>query len=62
METATYDSEFVDDRPPTKQIMDLRSTLRYLGVHIMTKAYMFGDSYHKPNYISICGQQRHNMM
>ena len=24
--------------------MDLRNTLRYLGVPIMTKAYMFGDN------------------
>ena len=26
----------------TEQIMDRRNTLRYLGVPIMTKAYMFG--------------------
>ena len=43
-ETATYFSEFVAAKTPTEQIMDLRNTLRYLGVPIMTKAYMFGDN------------------
>ena len=56
-ETATYGSEFVAAK------MDPRSTLRYLGVPIMTKAYMFGDnkSVVQPNLnpISIKG---HNML
>ena len=46
METATYGSEFVAAKTATEQIMDLRNTVRYLGVpiNIMTKAYMFGDN------------------
>ena len=44
VETAIYGSEFVAARTATELIMDLRNTLRYLGVPIMTKAYMFGDN------------------
>ena len=44
VETATYGSEFVATKIATEQIMDLRNTLRSLGVPIMTKAYMFGDN------------------
>ena len=44
VETATYGSEFVAARTATEQIMDLRNTLRYLGVPIMAKLYMFGDN------------------
>ena len=41
VETATYGSESVAAKIATEQIMDLRNILRYLGVPIMTKAYMF---------------------
>ena len=34
METATYGSEFVGSKTATEQIIDLRHTLRYLGVPI----------------------------
>ena len=44
VETATYGSEFVAAKTTTEQIMDLRNTLRYPGVPIMTKAYMIGDT------------------
>ena len=44
VKTASYGSEFVDAKTVTEQIMDLRNTLRYLGVPIMTKAHMFGDN------------------
>ena len=44
VETAMYGSEFVAAKTATELIMDLRNTLRYLGVPIMTKAYMFGDN------------------
>ena len=44
VETTTYGLEFVAAKTATEQIMDLRSTLRYLHVSIMTKAYMFGDN------------------
>ena len=43
-ETATYGSEFVAAKTDTEQIMDLRYTLRYLGVPIKSKSYMFGDN------------------
>ena len=44
VETATHGSEFVAAKTATEQIMDLRNTLRYLGVPIINMAYMFGDN------------------
>ena len=44
VETATYGSEFVAARTCVEQIIDLRSTLRYLGVPIHEKSRMFGDN------------------
>ena len=44
VETATYGSEFIAARIATDQIIDLRTTLRYLGVPIREKSYMFGDN------------------
>jgi hypothetical protein len=44
VETATYGSEFVAARTATDQIVDLRMTLRYLGVPIREKSYLFGDN------------------
>jgi len=44
VETATYGSEFEAARIATDQIVDLRYTLRYLGVPIRTVSYMFGDN------------------
>jgi hypothetical protein len=44
VETATYGSEFVAARTCVEQILDLRSTLRYLGVPIRGKSIMFGDN------------------
>ena len=44
VETATYGSEFVAARTATEQIMDLRNSLRYLGVPIKGRAYLFGDN------------------
>ena len=43
VETATYGSEFVAGRICVDQIVDLRLTLRYLGVPTL-KGYMFGDN------------------
>ena len=42
MEIATYGSEFVAPKTATDQIIDLRHTLRYLGVSIEMKSYLFG--------------------
>jgi hypothetical protein len=44
VETATYGSEFVAAKIATEQIMDLRYTLRMMGVPLDGKAYMFGDN------------------
>ena len=43
-ETATYGSEFVVARTCVEHIIDLRNTLRYLGVMIIGHSYMFGDN------------------
>ena len=44
VETATYVSEVLVSNTATEQIIDLRRTLRYLGVPIKTKSYLFGDN------------------
>ena len=44
VETATSASEFVASKTATQQFIDLRHTLRYLGVPIKTKSYLFGDN------------------
>ena len=44
VESATYGSEFVAARQATEQIMDIRNTLRYFGVPVRDKTYMFGDN------------------
>jgi hypothetical protein len=44
VETATYGSEFVAARICTEQIIDLCNMLRFLGVPIRVKSYMFGDN------------------
>ena len=44
VETATYGSEFVAARIATHQIIDLRTTLRYLGVPVNGESFMFGDN------------------
>jgi hypothetical protein len=44
VETATYGSEFVAARICAKQIIDLRNTLRFLGLPVREKSYMFGDN------------------
>jgi hypothetical protein len=43
VETATYGSEFMASRICVEQVIDLRLTLRYLGVPIRDQSYMFGD-------------------
>jgi len=44
VETATYCSEFVAAWIATNQIIDLRMTLRYLGVPVVEKSCLFGDN------------------
>ena len=53
VETSAYGSEFVAARTATDQIIDLRLTLRYLGVPVY-RSVMFGDNapavaFHTPN-------------
>jgi hypothetical protein len=44
VETATYGSEFIAARTCVDQIIDLRTSLCYLGVPIRNKSYVFGDN------------------
>ena len=44
VETATYGSKFVAARTAVDQIIDIHTTLRYVGVHIKDKIDMFGDN------------------
>jgi hypothetical protein len=44
VESATYGSEFVAARVAVDQIIDIRNTLRYLGVPIQSVSYLFGDN------------------
>ena len=44
VETATYGSEFVSAKIATEKSIDMRLTLRYLGVPILGPTYMFGDN------------------
>jgi hypothetical protein len=44
VETATFGSEFIAARTTIDQIVDLWTTLCYLGVPIQEKSYVFGDN------------------
>jgi hypothetical protein len=44
VETATFGSEFNAARSAVEQIIDIRTTLRYLGVPIKGRSMMFGDN------------------
>ena len=44
VEAATYGSEFMAARLATQQIIDLRLTLRYMGVPLDGPAWLFGDN------------------
>jgi hypothetical protein len=43
-ETASFGSEFFAARICVEQVIDVRNTLRYLGVPIRDKSFMFGDN------------------
>ena len=65
VETATYGSEFVAARTCTEQIIDLRTTLRYLGVPVDGPSFMFGDNESVVNSSSIPHaklHKRHNAL
>jgi hypothetical protein len=59
VETATYGSEFVAARTCVEQIIDLRNVLRYLGVPICNKSYVFGDNESVVNSSSILHSKLH---
>jgi hypothetical protein len=44
VETATFGSEFIAARTTINQIVDLRTTLLYLGIPIQEKSYVFRDN------------------
>eukprot|EP00980_Cylindrotheca_fusiformis_P001081 scaffold304_cov98-Cylindrotheca_fusiformis.AAC.1 len=58
MNTATYGSEFVAARSCTEQIIDLRLSLRYLGVPIK-ESIMFGDNESVVNSSTMPGGKLH---
>jgi hypothetical protein len=65
VQTATFGSEFVAARIATDQIMDLRNTLRYLGVPVCECSYMYGDNQAVVNNSMIphsCLSKRHNAL
>ena len=53
VETATFGSEYVAARTATEQIIDLRITLRYLGVPIQGPSMLFGDNESVVNTASV---------
>jgi hypothetical protein len=65
VQTATFGSEFVAARIAVDQIVDLRCTLRYLGVPVKGLSYMFGDNQAVVNNSVIphsCLSKRHNAL
>jgi hypothetical protein len=44
VETATYGSEFVAAKTATEQLMDLKYTIRMMGIPLDGPAWMFGDN------------------
>jgi hypothetical protein len=44
VETAMYRAEFVSARTCIQQLVDLRNTLRCMGVPLHKKSYIFGDN------------------
>ena len=59
VETATYGSEFVAARICVEQFLDLTNTLRYFGIPICEKTYMFGDIKYVVNSSSIPHAKMH---
>lgn len=44
LDTDTYGSEFLSERTSTEQVMEIRTSLRYLGVPLIGPTFMFGDN------------------
>ena len=65
VETATYGSNFAAARIATDQIIDPRMALRYLGVPVVEKSYLFGDNQSVVTSFTISHSslnKRHNAM
>ena len=65
VEIATYSTELLAMRTCVEQIIDLRTTLRYLGVPVRNKSYVFGDNETVvKNTTQVHGKlhKRHNML
>jgi hypothetical protein len=65
VEVATYSSEMVAMRTCVEHFIDLRMTLRYLGVPIREKSFMFGDNESvAKSATQVCAKlhERHNML
>jgi hypothetical protein len=65
VETATFGSEYVAARTATEQIIDLRLTLRYLGVPLLGVSMLFGDNESVVNSAADPSSRipkRHNML
>ena len=65
VETATFGSEYVAARTSTEQIIDLRTTFRYLGVPVASETMMFGDNETVVNTASVPHSKlmkRHNAL
>ena len=60
--TSTYEAEFMEKSFAVEQVMDLRNTLRYLGIPLVTPSMMFGDNASvigSVNIPSSCIKKRH---
>ena len=65
IENATYRSEFLAAKTATEQRTEVRQTLRYLGVPIKSKAFVFGDNKSVVTSLTIPHSllnKRHNML
>lgn len=65
VETATYGSECNDSRSAGDQIIDIRIILRYFGVPILEKSYLFRDNQSVVSNATIQHSQmnkRHHML
>ena len=65
VETATFGSEYVAARTCTEQVIDLRTTFRYLGVPVEGASFMFGDNESVVNTASVPHSKlgkRHNIL
>ena len=61
VETSTYRLEYIAGKTLTEQIMNIRATLRYLGVPLRDTCSVFGDNESATNSASIYHVKSHNI-